>query len=289
MRQNIHSWLFVIGFLSLTLGAPVKAAPFPFSMVSFNTWGVPFAVKDTFRYAAAMREIEKLAPDFVFLEEVFSHKGRRGFHSELFPYEVNGPRALPKLVSSGLRLLSKYPVVRSAKMAFADCVKDDCLSKKGALLALVELPDGKKVNLVGTHLNARGDETIRVAQINQLKSFIDEFAEPGYPTLISGDFNYSPLSPEYTYGLKTFDVKDAWTEVHGDQDLGLTYDSDLNEYAHDYCLQHNFPLVKERIDLLLIQSAEQLKLQPVNSRLIFNEKPYYSDHFGLFATFTLTE
>ena len=103
-----------------------------FSVVSLNTWGVPYAVKDTFRYAEAMRAIEKISPDFVFLEEVFSAKGKRAYQSDQYPYVVNGPKAFPKLVGSGIRLLSKYPIFRSAKMAYNNCVADDCLSKKGA-------------------------------------------------------------------------------------------------------------------------------------------------------------
>lgn len=266
-----------------------QADPFPFSVLSFNTWGVPFAVKDTFRYAETMGAIEKMNPDFVFLEEVFSAKGKRNFHSELYPYEVNGPRAFPKLVPAGIRLLSKYPVLRSAKMAYWQCQQDDCLSKKGALLALVQLPNGKTLNLVGTHLNARGTDKIRKGQIDQLKLFIDEFAEPGVPILISGDFNYNAESPLYTYGLELLEMKDAWVESRGIQDPGITYDTVLNRYAHDYSIRYNFPLTQERIDFVLLKSAETAKLKVLSSNVIFKDAPFYSDHYGLTVTLSLDD
>jgi endonuclease/exonuclease/phosphatase family metal-dependent hydrolase len=224
-----------------------------FNVVSFNTWGVPFAVKDTWRYAAAMKQIETLSPDFVFLEELFSGKGRRAFQSEMYPYVVNGPHAFPKIVPGGIRLLSKYPVLRSAKMHYKGCLADDCLSKKGALLAVVELPDGQRLNLVGTHLNARGDDSVRINQLDQLKNFIEEFAEPTAPILISGDFNYNPDSTAYAYSIEHLGVKDAWTAIHAASDPGITYDTVNNPYAHDYCIQHNFPLTQERIDFNLIK------------------------------------
>ena len=258
----------LIIFFSLTQTA--LAESFPFSVVSFNTWGVPFAVKDTFRYGEAMSAIELQNPDFVFLEEVFSPKGQKNFHSEVYPFEVNGPHAFPRLTSGGIRLLSKYPVVRSAKMAFWNCEKDDCLSKKGALLALIQFPSGKLLNLVGTHLNARGTDETRKAQIDQLKLFVDEFAEPGAPVLMSGDFNYNEFSPLYSYGLDQLQMKDAWRESHALCDAGITYDTFLNQYAHDYSLRYGFPLTQERIDFVLVRPGESTNLKVLSSDVIFN-------------------
>jgi endonuclease/exonuclease/phosphatase family metal-dependent hydrolase len=257
-----------------------------FSVVSLNTWGVPFVVKDTFRYSAAMSAIEKINPDFVFLEELFSAKGRKDFQSPLYPYVVNGPHAWPRITPGGIRLLSKYPVISSAKMAFSGCEGDDCLSKKGALLAVVKLPDGQLINLVGTHLNARGDDSVRENQVEQLVNFIQNFADPTAPTLISGDFNYGPTSPAYPYALAHLGVKDAWTELHPASDLGITYDPVGNQYAHDYCIAHNFPLDQDRIDLNLIKGAG---LTATSNSLIFNDPsvPFVSDHYGVYSAYEL--
>ncbi len=285
--KRVLNFKSIVLLAGLVLSTESIAAPFEFSVVAFNTWGVPFAVKDTYRYAQAMDAIEFMNPDFVFLEEVFSRKGRRDFHSSLYPFEVNGPRALPRLVSGGVRLLSKYPIVSSAKMAFWDCVKDDCLSKKGALLAVVRLPNQKKLNLVLTHLNARGGDAVRNAQIDQLKFFLDEFADKASPVLMVGDFNFNPESASYPHALKTLQVQDTWAETHFLGEPGFTYDTTHNEYARDYALKHGFPLVEERIDFLFVRSAGNLQLKPISSDLIFNQSPLLSDHYGLKASFRL--
>ena len=280
LRKNL-SKIFACALFVITSS---NAWSLPFNVVSFNTWGVPFAVKDTFRYAEAMAAIEKISPDFVFLEELFSAKGRHAFRSSMYPYEVNGPHAWPRLTPGGIRLLSKHPIIRSAKIAYTGCNGDDCLSKKGVWLAVVKMPDGQLINLVGTHLNARGDDNVRINQLDQLKYFIDKQAEPGAPILISGDFNFNPLSPAYSYGIKTLGVVDAWTALHPPSEPGITYDTVGNHYAHEYCIEHNFPLSQDRIDFNLMQGDG---LAPVSSNLIFNQAPLYSDHYGVYSSYEL--
>jgi endonuclease/exonuclease/phosphatase family metal-dependent hydrolase len=258
----------------------------PLTVVNLNTWGVPFAVWDTWRYSAAMNAIEEISPDVVVLEEVFTGKGSRGFESEMYPYEAKGPHKITKLLNSGIKILSKYPIEREEKFTYNNCLKDDCLSGKGALLVVIDLPSGKKLNVVGTHLNARGDDSVRISQLDQLTSFIAENKEPGAETLLSSDFNFNPTSPAYAYYLKNMKMHDVWDTLHPG-DPGITYNSHENFYAYEYCTRTNFPLNDERIDYMWTEEAS--KILPKLSKIIFNQAPLYSDHYGLYSEFEILD
>lgn len=250
--------------------------------ISFNIWGVPLAAYDLWRFDAAMDEMAQMNADFIGLQEVFTPRAHRNFWHPAYPYTARGVRAPPRLISSGLRLLSKHPIEWTATLVYRTCKKDDCLSRKGALLALARLPSGKKVNVVVTHLNARGEDWARQDQLDQLKLFIDYYRDPKAPLVILGDLNFSPESPLYPKMLSDFSVQDAWTQTQS-TDPGYTNDCDLNTYARRYAERYNFPIVRERIDYILTQGATAIE-----TKLIFNEPTQLrSDHFGIIATLEL--
>ena len=130
----------IIPILVLLWQSSPSKAEETLKVIQFNTWGVPLVVKDTFRYWEAMEALEARDPDVIVLQEVFSRKGKGAFHSERYPHEVRGPLGFPRPISSGIRILSKYPVISSAQVTFCKCTGTDCLSKKGAVLAILQLP-----------------------------------------------------------------------------------------------------------------------------------------------------
>ena len=277
-------WIFGLVACWVAFG-PASVLAAKFTVVEFNTWGVPLAVKDTYRYAFAMERLEGLDPDFIVLSEVFTARGKRAFHSAKYPYWVDGPKAFPKLVSSGLRILSKHPVLRASKIEFCKCKGDDCLSRKGAVLALIRMPDGTKLNLLGTHLNARGGDPVRVDQLEQIRDLIRREADPEAPLILAGDLNFTPDSEPYLWLRRELSLEDTWLQTHPASEPGYTYDAFENAYARDYAIRTNFPLTRERIDYILYKEGKSTRVSPETSRLIFNERPWYSDHYGLSTTF----
>lgn len=253
-------------------------------VLSYNTWGVPLAVWDTWRYQAAMIEIEKLNPDVVVLSEVFTAKAKHAFLSRQYPYHADGGQFLPRLVGSGLRILSKYPLENHATLTYRSCKKADCLSRKGANLVTVIMPSGKKLNVVATHLNAAGGEETRIDQLVQLKIFSEWYEDRHAPTLIAGDLNFQPQSNEYDYTVKNLEVRDGWTDTHPASEPGITYDAYENHYAHDYCIKLRDPLFKGRIDYLFTKGA----IKTLATQLEMNEgDDVLSDHYGLMGEFEI--
>jgi endonuclease/exonuclease/phosphatase family metal-dependent hydrolase len=281
----MSKWVrFIAGWLLAFGPGPVLAGTF--TVVEFNTWGVPLAVKDTFRYAFAMEQLEEISPDFIVLSEVFTARAKRAFHSGQYPYWTDGPKAFPKLVSSGLRILSKHPILRASKIEFCRCKGDDCLSRKGAVLALIQMPDGSKLNLLGTHLNARGGDPIRIDQLEQIRDLIQREADSEAPLVLAGDLNFIPGSQPYSWLGTELSLSDSWAQTHPASEPGYTYDAFENAYARDYAIRTHFPLTRERIDYILYRNGNTASLRAESSRLILNERPWYSDHYGLSTTFT---
>ena len=207
--------LFICTFFALSAHAgSVK-------ILSYNTWGVPFTTWDTWRYQAAMEKIEELDPDVVVLSEVFTVKGKRHFKSSQFPYQVDGPRSGGRFVGSGLRILSKHPILQYATLKYKACKGSDCFSRKGAALVTLSLPGDQKMNLVATHLDATG-RSARLSQLKQLRTFSEWYENRNAPTIFAGDMNFSPNTPEYEFTVSQLGLNDSWIETHSTGEPGYT-------------------------------------------------------------------
>jgi endonuclease/exonuclease/phosphatase family metal-dependent hydrolase len=250
----------------------------------YNTWGVPISAWDTWRFKESMKEIERLNPDIVLLSEMFTAKAKHKFKSKQYPYHADGANWFPRLVGSGLRILSKYPIDLHAILTYNACESTDCLSRKGANLVTVTLPSGKKLNVVGTHLNADGGEASRIDQLKQLNIFSDWYEDKTAPTIIAGDFNFNPLSNEYQYARQSMQVSDAWEDTHSSSDAGFTYDCYENHYAHDYTLKTGGRLFKSRIDYIFLRG----NIKTMSTTLEMNTPDNtFSDHYAIMGEFEI--
>jgi endonuclease/exonuclease/phosphatase family metal-dependent hydrolase len=265
----------------IALAGPANAESI--KVLTYNTWGVPFTAWDTWRYDSAMQTINHLDPDVVVLTEVFTPKGRSQFKSKRFPYRVDGPRLGGRLVGSGLRVLSKFPILNYATLKYRACKGSDCFSRKGAALVTVALSNNKKVNVVATHLDA-SDRNARLSQLKQLHRFTEWFEDESSPTIIAGDMNFGPKSSEYQFTLSQLMVDDGWVKTHGAEDPGYTYDCENNHYAREYSKRTGEPMIRKRLDYLFHKGA----IFPIQTELQLNrEENLFSDHFGLMGTYEL--
>lgn len=94
----------------------------------------------------------------------------------------------------GIGLLSRYPIVKSERIPLPNICGADgkpTAEPRVMLLAEIELPSGRHVTFVCTHLEVSSSE-IRVMQAE----FINERMEDVAPALLAGDFNSTPDTPE---------------------------------------------------------------------------------------------
>lgn len=204
-------------------------------LLSWNIYMLPPVVKITGKRKRARAIGEKLAQsdyDVLVLQEAFHAGARRMIRhrlKELYPHE-NGPafrKAFSLKTSSGVWILSKYPIKELGKVRFRQKAGfDNKMARKGALMVEID-KDGQKFHIVGTHLNAGGSLDVRTSQVRQIKDeLIDAHHEPGTPLIVAGDFNISKFDPSGLDSMLTIlEVEDY--ELDGDQKF--TYDFTLND------------------------------------------------------------
>ncbi|MCW3125114.1 MAG: hypothetical protein JWO03_772 [Bacteroidetes bacterium] len=131
--------------------------------------------------------------DVIIFEEAFDVTARRRMIRGLrkqFPYVV-GPanKKAAFKYCSGVCMVSRYPMRELGEVKYKECVSYDCMARKGGLLSEVTLPDGRKIQIAGTHIQAPGDDSIKIHQLYQLKALMNEHKTAGVPQLACGDFN----------------------------------------------------------------------------------------------------
>ncbi|AIT81966.1 endonuclease (plasmid) [Novosphingobium pentaromativorans US6-1] len=216
-----------------TVAAVPGAPSSELSVMTYNVKGLPWPI--ALGRSSALLEIGRRLrhlrtqgrqPHVVLLQEAFIPEAKALGAIGGYPYVVSGPQpqdssAAPtgsldgefrakvhwskgegegKWVDSGLLILSDYPVVATAKMAFPQdaCAGFDCLATKGAVLAQIKVPGvDKPVTVVDTHLNARHASGVSTRRANEayawqvvaVRQFVERQVAPGSDVIFGGDFN----------------------------------------------------------------------------------------------------
>lgn len=216
--------------LSSDMAAPQRSG---LSVMTYNVKGLPWPIVSG-RPAALAQIGYRLAqlrkngkqPDVVLLQEAFIPQAKAIGGLAGYRYVAFGPRVADasadptaalgagfdgearwskgeddgKWVDSGLAILSDYPIVSTARMAFPQdaCAGYDCLAAKGALLARIAVPGlSQPVAIVDTHLNSRVATGVSVDRANTayawqvaaLRRFVARNVRRTDDAIVGGDFN----------------------------------------------------------------------------------------------------
>lgn len=167
--------------------------------------------------ADIMKEVlPALGHDVMFFQETFMDKKRKELIKALektHPYSAvpKKGKKLKQIQDSGLFVASKYPMEVLDQVVFKNCAKADCISSKSAIMVEITLPNGKKAQMINTHLQA-WDEiktvAIRKKQLEQIKEMMAKHAKPGVPQILVGDLNIDGKGegPEYKAALEQMDM-----------------------------------------------------------------------------------
>jgi len=168
--------------------------------------------------------------DIIVFQEAFDPRARRILKKKLkagYPYSA-GPAnsaGFRLKTNSGIWMLSRIPLKELGTVDFRDCEGSDCLARKGALLVEAEW-QGVTFQILGTHLEAGGPDSIRRNQYSEIRVLIDEHRKDGVPQFLCGDFNTDKTDPDlYPFMLNTLDAYDS--ELSGN--LIFTSDEKLND------------------------------------------------------------
>lgn len=182
-------------------------------ILSWNIYMLPRFAKHTGKRKRARKIAEVLAKEdydiFVF-QEAFHGDARRILKrafKKTYPYRIGPANRNPFWVktSSGVWMVSKIPLTELEAIKYDQCTGVDCWAKKGALLVEATWQN-TTFQLLGTHIQAAGPDSIKHSQYEQVRELIDKHKKEGVPQILAGDFNMGKDRDEYYPMLKALDV-----------------------------------------------------------------------------------
>lgn len=203
-------------------------------------------VFDVARTAAAINDQR---PDVVALEEVDVHWGARsdwqdeareiadatGMRVFFAPiYSLDPPSAGAPREEFGIALLSRHPILSAVNhelTRLSTQVPDPVPAPAPGFPEIVTEIGGARVHVYGTHLDYRGDPTVRRMQVADTLKILDE--DGGEQQILMGDLNATPNAPELAPLLGR--LTDSWA-VANPGEPGLTYPAGTPAQRIDYVL-----------------------------------------------------
>lgn len=242
-------------------------------ILTLNTWQEMGRWQE--RWEVTLEGIERFRPDLVAFQELFNRawaqeiQKRTGFPTFLFPQEPCG------LVLYTHNAVTSWGVVTLPPSPLEEYLR---------YLLWAELRvRGQSLFVFNTHLSWKlEDGTTRKKQVGELLAVIQEKALTG-ESLLMGDLNAPPHSPEIRWLIETGRFRDLFSEKHPEE-AGFTW-SNLNPYAAN--ATHKLP--DRRIDFILARGSGPLLKHLVSCDLVLNRPDakgvWASDHLGVLAQF----
>jgi phospholipase C len=222
-------------------------------VLSWNIYMLPglFGSGNVLRAEAIGRALSSGDYDVIVFQEAFDQKARRvisGLLAKTYPYQV-GP-ANQKLFSiktnSGLWIFSRYPISEAHSIVFQTRHGLDALSRKGALLAELNV-NGNHIQIVATHLQNSGETWRKQSQCSEIyTNLLKKYQRTGIPQIVCGDFNINRhvTTVDYQLMLKTLDVVDC----NSGMENAFSYD----RFANDLHVERGSD--RDLIDYILIRN-----------------------------------
>lgn len=154
--------------------------------------------------------------DLIVLQEVFDRSIQKEIAKGLivnYPYQqMPIKEGFTWKLSSGVMILSKYPIKFLKNVIFNTSKKSDKAAQKSCVLVQVEI-GSKTLLLGGTHLDSKSQES-RCLQYEMTKNeILTPYLNDSIPFYLAGDFNTSSSHEDYKkmiseFGLTSFSLDD---------------------------------------------------------------------------------
>jgi endonuclease/exonuclease/phosphatase family metal-dependent hydrolase len=165
-------------------------------MVTYNIWGLPSWMTGarSGRYPKIARELERLDPDIILLQEAWTDEARKSA-------PARGPWSIARAAGQhaffqqcGLVTLSRFPIIGGEFYPFSRAAFPDCFVNKGVLKVTVRLSSGRMLNIWNVHLQDGGAPELVLSQVRELESHVQTAEDGQVADLVGGDFNCTPDS-----------------------------------------------------------------------------------------------
>jgi endonuclease/exonuclease/phosphatase family metal-dependent hydrolase len=168
-------------------------------LVTYNIWGLPSWMTGarSGRYPRIARELERLDPDFILLQEAWTANARKAAPANGLWSIARAAGQHTFFQQSGLVTLSRFPIIGGRFYPFSRSAFPDRFVNKGVLKVTVQLPGRQVLNVWNVHLQDGGPPEIRLSQIRELVSRVQAAEDGQIADLVGGDFNCTPASALY--------------------------------------------------------------------------------------------
>ena len=261
-----------------------------FRILTFNTWGTPYAKHHTQRMTAIASRILELAPDVIALQEMYRESDRQRMTNALqavYPYQHYFASGL---LGSGLMTFSRFPISDAVFYRFRMAGKPekfwrgDYFAGKGIGLTRVETADGP-VNVFNCHTHAQYEDATdneyaayTNSNLYETARLVHRYADS--PTILCGDLNTRPDRLGYRLVTQLAALDDAYA---------LTYPGETGYTFHQ---QNPYVASKsERLDYILLHGlrANTIDITLTEKLTEHGAARAYSDHYGLLAGVEITD
>ena len=234
MKKAILISIWIIS-TQVSLSQPdQEPPPQKLKVLSWNIYMLPGLISwvNGRRAQAIGEELADVNFDVVVFQEAFSPRARRIILQQLDErYRYHAGPANRRLFSiktnSGLWILSRHPILHHRSIIFKTRFGADALSRKGALAVDLSV-DGRRIQVIGTHLQNAGSSWRRHAQCVEIcERLLKPVRIDGVPQIICGDFNIDRAESEdsYRFMLTSLGAEDG--EIDGPQ--RFSYDRKNND------------------------------------------------------------
>ena len=256
-----------------------KSAELRVKLVTYNIWGLPswMTGAPSGRYPRIYRELERLDPDVILLQEAWTAKARKSAPAHSHWSVARASRQHSFFQQSGLMTLSRYPITGGEFYPFSHAAFPDRFVNKGVLKTTLQLADGKLLNVWNVHLQDGGSTAIRLTQVHELVARVQAAEDGQIADVVAGDFNCEPKSPLYR------ELSEALGPTAKELSCNtpfITWDGLSQKRALGETLDHIF--IRRRAPFLSAQA---------NPHVVFSaerKQDRLSDHFGIEAVLSLT-
>jgi endonuclease/exonuclease/phosphatase family metal-dependent hydrolase len=137
--------------------------------------------------------IKQADPDILGLEEVSEWTSGNPTTIDYFARALNMHYYMaPTWRGMNPAIFSKYPILETENLS-------EYVGNNGSLRAVVQTPDGQKLNVVIVHLDP-DDQLLRSCEFDKLRRIMESHQDQ--PSILMGDINSFPQSPDTDYLLK---------------------------------------------------------------------------------------
>jgi endonuclease/exonuclease/phosphatase family metal-dependent hydrolase len=243
-------------------------------LLSYNIWGLPrwMTGARSGRYQRIAREMERLDPDIALLQEAWTAEARKSVPTAGSWWNARAAGQRTFFQQSGLKTLSKFPIIGGGFYPFSQAAFPDRFVNKGVLKTTISLPGGSILNVWNVHLQAGGPVAIRRSQVQELVVLVHAAEDGQIADLVGGDFNCTPESTLYR----------ELEQALGPTTYGLGGDKPLATWSRLSAK----PAAGQTLDYIFVRAKRFLRRVRAFTRVVFAESSLaqrLSDHFGLEA------